>query len=91
MKNRGTRRDPDRAQETLPNGSDEPATPRQLASSARKRLRRLKHDLVLQLYLRLDPLWEAIHDVRDRWDITVKVRLPPALVGRLLPEKAPNH
>jgi hypothetical protein len=64
---------------------------RELTSEAGRRLRRLRHELVLQLYLRRDPLWEAIRDVRDRWNISAEVRRPPPAVGRLLPEKAPNH
>jgi hypothetical protein len=63
---------------------------RELSSDAGRRLRRLRHELVLQLYLRRDPLWKAIRDVRDRWDISAEVRLPPPVVGPLSPEKAPN-
>ena len=62
-----------------------------LPSSARKRLRRLRHELVLQLYLRRDPLWEAIRDVRDRWNISAEVRLPPPVVGHLSLEGPPAH
>lgn len=63
----------------------------ELPSSARKRLRRLRHELVLQLYLRREPLWDAIRDVRDRWNISAEVRLPRRVRGRLSPEKTPNH
>ena len=56
---------------------------RELSSDAGRRLRRLRHELVLQLYLRRDPLWEAIRDVRDRWNISAEVRLPPPVVGYL--------
>jgi hypothetical protein len=35
-------------------------------------------------------LWEAVRDVRDRWGITAKNQLPPPVVGRLLPEGAPD-
>jgi hypothetical protein len=45
-----------------------------LPSSAGNRLRRLRHELVLQLYLGRDPLWDAIRDVRDRWNISAEVR-----------------
>jgi hypothetical protein len=64
---------------------------RELPSSGRQRLRRLRHELVLQLYLRRDPLWDAIRDVRDRWHISAEVHLPRRVRGRLSPEKTPNH
>jgi hypothetical protein len=64
---------------------------RELPSSGRRRLRRLRHELVLQLYLRRDPLWEAIHDVRDRWDISAEERLPPPVMGYLSLEGPPAH
>jgi hypothetical protein len=64
---------------------------RELPSSARQRLRRLRHELVLQLYLRRDPLWSAIRDVRDRWNISTEVRLPPPVVGYLSLEGPPAH
>jgi hypothetical protein len=63
----------------------------ELPSSALRRLRRLRHELVLQLYLRRDPLWDAIRDVRDRWHISAEVHLPRRVRGRLSPEKTPNH
>jgi hypothetical protein len=64
---------------------------RELTSSGRRRLRRLRHELVLQLYLRRDPLWDAIRDVRDRWNISAEVRLPPPVVGHLSLEGPPAH
>jgi hypothetical protein len=64
---------------------------RELPSSARKRLRRLRHELILQLYLRREPLWDVIRDVRDRWNISAEVHLPRRVRGRLSPEKTPNH
>jgi hypothetical protein len=63
----------------------------ELPSSARKRLRRLRHELVLQLYLRRDPLWDAIRDVRDRWNISAEVRLPPPVGGHLSLKGPPAH
>ena len=63
----------------------------ELPSSARKRLRRLRHELVLQLYLRRDPLWDAIRDVRDRWNISAEVRLPPPVEGHLSLKGPPAH
>lgn len=68
----------------------EASEPRQLRSSADERLRRLRGDLVLQLFVRRGPLWEAVREVRDRWNITAKVQLPPPVVGWLLPEGAPE-
>jgi hypothetical protein len=64
--------------------------PRRLASSAERRLRQLRHDLVLQLYLRRGPLWEAVCDIRDRWNISAKDCLPPPVRGHLLPADAPD-
>jgi hypothetical protein len=64
---------------------------REQPSSARKRLRRLRHELVLQLYLRREPLWDAIRDVRDRWNISAEVCLPPPVVGYLSLEGPPAH
>jgi hypothetical protein len=64
---------------------------RELTSSGRRRLRRLRHELVLQLYLRREPLWDAIRDVRDRWNISAEVRLPPPVVGHLSLEGPPAH
>ena len=65
--------------------------PRQLPSSADEGLRRLRGDLILQLFMRRGPLWEAVRNVRDRWNITPKVQLPPPVVGWLLPEGAPER
>ena len=64
--------------------------PGHLPSSSEGRLRQLRNDLVLQLYLKRGLLWEAVHDVRDRWNVVAKVQLPPPVVGRLLPEDAPD-
>jgi hypothetical protein len=62
-----------------------------LPSSAGNRLRRLRHELVLQLYLRRDPMWDAIRDVRDRWNISAEMRIPPPAVGYLSLEGPPAH
>jgi hypothetical protein len=64
---------------------------RELPSDAGRRLRRLRHELVLQLYLRREPLWDTIRDVRDRWNISAEVRLPPPVVGYLSLEGPPAH
>ena len=45
---------------------------------------------MVQLFTRRGPLWGAVRDVRDRWGITAKNQLPPPVVGRLLPEGAPD-
>jgi len=63
---------------------------RRLPSSAKGRLRQLRRELVLQLYLRRGPLWEAVRDVRDRRNIVPKVQLPPSVRDRLLPQDAPD-
>jgi hypothetical protein len=64
---------------------------RELPSDAQRRLRRLRHELVLQLYLRRDPLWGMIRDVRDRWNISADVRLPPPAAGHLSLKGPPAH
>lgn len=53
-------------------------------------MRRLRGDLVLQVYMRRGPLWEVVSEVRGRCNITAKVQLPPSVHGRLLPEDAPD-
>jgi hypothetical protein len=54
-------------------------------------LRQLRHELVLQLYLKRGMFWEAVREVRDRWNIEPKVQLPQPVVGDLLlPEDAPK-
>ena len=54
-------------------------------SDAAKQLRRLKRELVLALYLRCDAFWEAISDMRARWNIAPIVGLsPPTLVETVL-------
>ena len=61
-----------------------------LPSSAGRRLRQLRGDLVVQLFTRRGPFWAAIREARDRWRISAKVGLPPSVVGWLLPEAAPD-
>ena len=62
-----------------------------LPSSAEGRLRRIRRELVLQLYMRRGPLWEAVREVRERREIATEVRLPPNEVrGLLLPAGAPD-
>ena len=63
-----------------------------LSSSAEGRLRQLHGDLVLQLFMRRGPLWEVVDEVRDRWNITAKVQLPPSVRGLLfLLDSAPDY
>ena len=64
--------------------------PNRLPSSAERRLQQLRGELVLQLYFRRGPLWDAVHDVRDRWNVVAKVQLPQPGVRPLLPEGAPD-
>ncbi len=44
---------------------------------------RLKRKLTLELFFDLGPIWEAIRDVRARWNIEPVPRLPPG--GRTVP------
>ena len=53
-------------------------------------MRRLRGDLVLQVHMRRGPLWDAVREVRGRWNITAKVQLPSPVLGRLVPEDAPE-
>lgn len=65
--------------------------PNTLSSSAEGRLQQLRGHLVLQLFMRRDPLWEVVEEVRDRWNITAKVQLPPSVRDLLLlPDSAPD-
>jgi hypothetical protein len=65
--------------------------PNTLPSSAEGRLQQLYGDLVLQLFMRRGPFWEVVAEVRDRWNITAKVQLPPSVRGLLLlPNSAPD-
>ena len=75
----------------LEEGTTKMTDVRELPSSARRRLRRLRHELILQLYLRRDPLGDAIRDARDRWNISAEVRLPPPVVGYLSLKGPPAH
>lgn len=46
---------------------------------------------MLDLYMRRGPFWEAVRDVRDRWNISARTQLPPEGVrGGLLPQGAPD-
>jgi hypothetical protein len=47
-----------------------------LGSSFEARLRRCRHDLTLDVFTRHGPFWEAINDLRSRWNITPEIGLP---------------
>jgi hypothetical protein len=59
-------------------------------SDTAKQLRRLKRELVLALYLRCDEYWEAISDMRARWNIAPVVGLPPPTLSEASPEGWPE-
>ncbi len=44
----------------------------------------LKRELVVQLFTRDGPFWEAVRDVRDRWGVEASAQLPPHPVRRTL-------
>lgn len=48
-------------------------------------LRRLKCEITAQLFLREDPLWGAVRDVRSRWNVSPVVGVPPGDVD-VIPE-----
>jgi hypothetical protein len=48
-----------------------------LETEAGKEIEKLKHELVLQLYCRDGPFWEAVREVRQRWDIESVTWYPP--------------
>jgi hypothetical protein len=90
MTERGTERTFDQTQEPSPHEPIERPEHGRLPSSAEGKLRQLRGDLVLQLFMKQDPLWEAVRDVRERWNITPRVQLPTPVLGGLLPEDAPE-
>lgn len=62
-----------------------------LDSDAGARIRKLKRDLVLQLFMRSGPFWEAVHGVRTRWGIVATAQLPPPTPGPPIPEGEPDE
>jgi hypothetical protein len=62
-----------------------------LDSDAGVRIRKLKRHLVLQLFMRRGPFWEAVHDVRTRWRITATAQLPTSTPGPSIPEGGPDY
>jgi hypothetical protein len=81
-----------------PNGGDAPVAadgppdrPERLESGAERRLRQIRGDLILELFLRRGSFWEAVRDTRGRLGVSARTGLPPRpAVGRLLPEDAPG-
>jgi len=65
--------------ETSPTRRDKPQTRRYdvLETSVGKEIKSLKSDLVLQLYRREGRFWEAVRQVRERWDIEPDISFPP--------------
>ncbi len=43
-----------------------------------RRLTRVRHDLTLDLYLQQGPFWDAIRELRKKWDITPQCTMPLA-------------
>ncbi len=82
--------DPERG-ETTGSADGPPARSKRLKSGAEERLRQLRGEFVLGLFLGRGPFWEKIRDERGRLGVIVRTALPerPA-VGRLLPEGAPG-
>jgi hypothetical protein len=57
--------------------SQEPSNGPSNTTPSKKELQRLKRNLVLQLYTKSGDFWEAVHDLRTRWDIAPVIHLPP--------------
>ncbi len=55
-----------------------------IKSSADTKIVALKRELVVQLFTRDGPFWEAVRDVRDRWGVEASAQLPPHPVRRTL-------
>jgi hypothetical protein len=54
---------------------------RDLPSSGEDRVRSAKRRLVLDLFLRRDPFWSGVCDIRSRWNVSPVVGLPEPGVG----------
>jgi hypothetical protein len=50
-------------------------------SDAARQLRKLKRELVFELFFQNGTYWEAIHDIRARWNISAVRQLPPCGLG----------
>lgn len=61
-----------------------------LHSDAGVRLTKLKRKLVLQLYTRDGPFWQAVRKVRTLRGITASTQLPPPTPGPPVPEDEPD-
>lgn len=51
---------------------------RAVPSSAERRITALVHEFVLQLFLRRRDFWDAVRDLRVRWNVSAETRLPPS-------------
>jgi hypothetical protein len=61
---------------------------RTVDSDAAAQLRKVKHDLTLKLFLQDGTFWQAIKQLRHRWNITPTTQLPPRGLGS--PPHPPN-
>ncbi len=61
---------------SVPDNEDRARDYRLLESSSDTRVAALKRDLVLQLYTREGPFWEAVREVRGRWRIEASAQIP---------------
>jgi hypothetical protein len=63
-----------------------------LETDAGREIKKLKHELVLQLYYQNGPFWEAVREVRERWDIEPFTSHPThAVESEVLPEGMPSQ
>jgi hypothetical protein len=58
---------------------------RRFDSDAAKQILKLKRDFVFDLFFQDGLFWEAVHDMRARWNISAARQLPPPDLGDLLP------
>ena len=54
-------------------------------TSAERRFRAFRHDLVRQLARRSGPFWEAVRELRAAWDVSASCHVPPGRSGVFLP------
>jgi hypothetical protein len=67
---------------SLPAGPHPEHNPEMRPTSAADELERLKRLLILDLFLRRGPFWNAVLDVRTRWQIEPSTEVPPPEFGR---------
>jgi hypothetical protein len=53
-----------------------PLAPKVLRSPLLKKVRRLKRELIAQLFIRQGEFWDAVSDMRTRWNVRAQRRLP---------------